>query len=135
MYSRKWGGGEMRTGRTPSKATITNKTRPAGSFSSSYSQPGRLAGPVLYVQYMSFHCIHPQQRYLSFFFTRPRIATKHVYGAILPVEVATESRGVESSQDSRSRNTYFSFIFFVVICNCSYSALYYILLQFFVVIT
>ncbi len=33
------GGGKMRTDRTPSKATITNKTRPAGSFSSSY--PGR----------------------------------------------------------------------------------------------
>jgi hypothetical protein len=28
-------GGKMRTDRTPSKATITNKTRPAGSFSSS----------------------------------------------------------------------------------------------------
>ncbi len=32
-------GGKMRTDRTPSKATITNKTRPAGSFSSSW--PGR----------------------------------------------------------------------------------------------
>jgi hypothetical protein len=32
-------GGKLRTDRTPSKATITNKTRPAGSFSSSY--PGR----------------------------------------------------------------------------------------------
>jgi hypothetical protein len=32
---KKMGGGEMRTNRIPSKATITNKTRPAGSFSSS----------------------------------------------------------------------------------------------------
>jgi hypothetical protein len=37
------------------KATITNKTRPAGSFSSSYSQAaaGRLAGPVFYVYVFS----------------------------------------------------------------------------------
>jgi hypothetical protein len=28
-------GGKMRTDRTPSKATITNQSRPAGSFSSS----------------------------------------------------------------------------------------------------
>ncbi len=43
----------MRTQGTPSKASITNKTRPAGSFSSSYSQAGRIAGPVFYVYVFS----------------------------------------------------------------------------------
>jgi hypothetical protein len=42
----------MRTNRLPSKATIINKTRPAGSFSSSYPG-GPPCGPVFYV-YMSF---------------------------------------------------------------------------------
>jgi hypothetical protein len=42
----------MRTHGTPSEATITNKTRPAGSFSSRYSQAGCLAGPVFY----AIHC-------------------------------------------------------------------------------
>jgi hypothetical protein len=39
----------MRTHGKHSKDTITNKTRPAGSFSSIGSQAGRLAGPVFYV--------------------------------------------------------------------------------------
>ncbi len=42
-------GGGMRTDRTPSEATITNKTRSAGCHFLAASQAGRLAGPVFYV--------------------------------------------------------------------------------------
>ncbi len=53
MYSRKWGGG-VHTERTPSKTTtITNKTRPAGSFFPPAWQAVRLAGPVFYVYVFS----------------------------------------------------------------------------------
>jgi hypothetical protein len=44
----------MRTQGIASKATITNKTRPAWL---ARTQEGRLAGPVFYVQYMSFLCV------------------------------------------------------------------------------
>ncbi len=43
----------MRTNRTPSKATFTNKTRPAAAGSFSSSKEGRLAGPVFYVYVFS----------------------------------------------------------------------------------
>jgi hypothetical protein len=44
----------MRIDKTPSKAAITNKTRPARSFSSSKpGEAGRLAGLVFYVHVFS----------------------------------------------------------------------------------
>ncbi len=47
-------GGGVHTERTPSKtATITNKTRPAGSFFPPAWQAVRLAGPVFYVYVFS----------------------------------------------------------------------------------
>jgi hypothetical protein len=66
-------GGKMRTDSTPSKATITNKTRPAGSFSSSYvhiclfsgfSNPVRECTHVVYytpsiAKFLYLVCIQP----------------------------------------------------------------------------
>ncbi len=46
------GGGEMRTDRTPPKASITNKLARLGHFPPA-SQAGRLAGPVFYVYVFS----------------------------------------------------------------------------------
>ena len=51
-------GGKMRTDRTPSKATITNKTCPAGSFSSIYP------GPVQCSVYTYFLWSHPPYSYI-----------------------------------------------------------------------
>jgi hypothetical protein len=53
--------GKKRTHGTPSKATITNKTRKAGSFS---SQAGRLAGSEFYVYVFSLgYPVHGQQQF------------------------------------------------------------------------
>ncbi len=53
-------GGKMCTDRTPSKATITNKTRPAGSFSSSQPGGAPCRPGVLCICLFSTHP-HPQQ--------------------------------------------------------------------------
>ncbi len=49
----------------PSKATITNKSRPAGSFSSSQSGGGRLAGSVFYLYVFSLRMWVHRERILT----------------------------------------------------------------------